>query len=317
MNGLNHDTPLFTIVTPVFNREDCLGRCIDSVLKQSFDSWEMIVVDDGSKDRSYGIAKQYSDADARIIALRHERNRGTNAARNLAVENAKGEYIIILDSDDYFVDDALGIIYREISKHPGYRQYMFQADDLIEYYKSNKRLALTDGVCRLSYSDWLSGEIGEDFIHVIESSIMKRYPFNEKTRILEGVNFMRFFRESENQLYIPQLITIRERGRADSVTPTALMTDVPAMERCYLANTQWLEWFAEDATARGCGSVVVGKKKLCALLALSLGKYDEFDRYSDSLPKSHRIVCGLLSALRAGSIIRNAILLKTKIKHRR
>lgn len=317
MRNQNHDTVLFTIITPVFNREDCLGRCIESVLKQSFDSWEMIVVDDGSKDRSYDIAKQYSDSDARILALKHEVNKGTNAARNLAIEKAKGKYIIILDSDDYFVDDALAIINSEIANHPEYRQYMFQADDLIEYYKSNKRLALTDGVCRLSYSDWLSGEIGEDFIHVIDSSIMKKYPFNEKTRILEGVNFMRFFRESEYQLYIPKLITIRERGRADSVTPTALMTDIPAIERCYLANTQWLEWFSRDATIRGCINVVRHKKKLCAILALSLGKYNEYDKYSDSLLKSQRIIFSLLSTLKAGCMIRNAILLKTKISHRR
>ena len=317
MSRLDNDTPFFTIVTPVFNREDCLGRCIESVLKQSFDSWEMIVVDDGSKDRSYGIAQRYSDVDARIIALRHEANKGTNAARNLAVEKAKGKYIIILDSDDYFVDDALAIINGEIARYPGYRQYMFQADDLIEYYKSNKRLVLIDGVCRLSYSDWLSGEIGEDFIHVIDSSIMKKYPFNEKTRILEGVNFMRFFRESEYQLYIPKLITIRERGRADSVTPTALMTDIPAMERCYLANTQWLEWFSRDAIIRGFINVVSRKKKLCAILALSLGKYNVYDKYSDSLPKSQRIIFRLLYTLRAGCIIRNAILLKTKISHRR
>lgn len=317
MNSLNHSFVRFSIVTPVFNREDCLGRCIESVLKQSFDSWEMIVVDDGSKDRSYEIAEHYSDVDKRIIALKHDRNKGTNAARNLAVENAKGKYIIILDSDDYFVDDALSVISCEIDSHPEYRQYMFQADDLIEYYKSNRRLSLTDGVCRLSYSDWLSGEIGEDFIHVIETSIMKKYPFNEKTRILEGVNFMRFFRESEYQLYIPKLITMRERGRADSVTPTALMTDTPAMERCYLANSQWLEWFSRDATVRGCVNVVSRKKKLCAILALSLGKYDEYNKYSDSLPKSYRTIFRLLSNLRAGSIIRNAILLKTKISHRK
>lgn len=317
MNNLKPNGVIFSIITPVFNREDCLGRCIESVLKQSFVSWEMIIVDDGSKDRSYEIADQYSRTDARIISLKHVSNKGTNAARNLAIENANGKYIIILDSDDYFVINALAIIGDVIAKYPEYRQYLFQADDLIDYYKSNKRLALKDGVCRLSYSDWLSGEIGEDFIHVIESSIMKKYPFNEKTRILEGVNFLRFFRESEYQLYIPQLITMRERGRADSVTPTALLTDTPAMERCYIANAQWLEWFSRDATISGYTDVVRRKKKLCAVLSLGLGKYDEYGIYSDSLPKSTRIICNVICALRLGGIIRSITLLKTKISHRR
>lgn len=87
-----------SIIIPVFNTQEYIERCIDSVLSQVEVDLECIVVDDCSTDRSVQIVQQYSDPRLRFIA--HERNRGQGAARNSGLEIARGEWILYLDSDD-------------------------------------------------------------------------------------------------------------------------------------------------------------------------------------------------------------------------
>lgn len=91
---------LFSIVIPVYNVEKYLSECLDSILNQTFHDYEVILVDDGSKDRSYDIAKEYAVRDHRIKLI-HKDNGGQSTARNVGTKNASGEYIIYIDSDDY------------------------------------------------------------------------------------------------------------------------------------------------------------------------------------------------------------------------
>lgn len=90
-----------SIIVPVYNTEEYLPRCLDSLVSQTYDNLEIIVVNDGSKDKSGEIAKQYAEADKRIKVLDIFPNGGVSAARNLGIENATGEYIAFVDSDDY------------------------------------------------------------------------------------------------------------------------------------------------------------------------------------------------------------------------
>ena len=88
-----------SIVIPVYNVEQYLRRCIDSVLRQSYTDYEMILVDDGSTDTSGQICDEYS-GDSRIHVI-HKANEGAGAARNTGIEIATGDYITFIDSDDY------------------------------------------------------------------------------------------------------------------------------------------------------------------------------------------------------------------------
>lgn len=92
--------PLISIIVPVYNAEKTLERCVDSVLQQSFTSYEAILVDDGSEDNSGAICDRYASADLRIRVV-HQRNKGVSAARNAGIEMARGEYLAFLDSDDW------------------------------------------------------------------------------------------------------------------------------------------------------------------------------------------------------------------------
>lgn len=90
---------LVSIITPVYNGEKYVSQTIESVISQSYPYWEMIIVDDGSKDRSAEIVKKYTAQDSRIKLL-SQTNAGSAAARNNGIRHAEGRYIALLDADD-------------------------------------------------------------------------------------------------------------------------------------------------------------------------------------------------------------------------
>ena len=92
--------PLISFIIPVYNVEKYLAQCIESVLVQSHDNIEIILVDDGSTDKSGEICDNFSKTDNRVRVI-HQENRGASAARNAGLGIAKGNYIAFIDSDDY------------------------------------------------------------------------------------------------------------------------------------------------------------------------------------------------------------------------
>lgn len=95
-----------SVVIPVYNVEDYLRRCVDSVLAQTLSDLEIILVDDGSPDQSPAICDEYAQADARIRVI-HKTNGGLASARNAGMRIAQGEYLFFLDSDDWLEPDGL------------------------------------------------------------------------------------------------------------------------------------------------------------------------------------------------------------------
>ena len=95
---------MYSVIIPIYNSEEYLARCIDSVLAQTAGDFELILVDDGSKDRSGDICKEYQEKDSRIKYIRKE-NAGVSAARNTGIEYATGAYIGFIDSDDEISPD--------------------------------------------------------------------------------------------------------------------------------------------------------------------------------------------------------------------
>ena len=100
-------TPLVSIIVPVYNAEKNIGRCIESVLSQTFKDFELILIDDGSKDNSGKICDEYAARDARIRVI-HKDNSGVSDTRNQGIMLAKGEYLQFIDSDDWITPDATG-----------------------------------------------------------------------------------------------------------------------------------------------------------------------------------------------------------------
>lgn len=98
---------LVSIVTPLYNSEKFIEETINSVLKQTYNNWEMLIVDDCSIDLGPSIVKKYSKKDSRIKYIRMEKNRGAALCRNKAIELAEGEFIAFLDSDDLWIEKKL------------------------------------------------------------------------------------------------------------------------------------------------------------------------------------------------------------------
>ena len=97
---------LVSVIIPVYNVEDYLDRCVASVVGQTFQNIEVILVDDGSTDGSAGICDHWSARDSRVKTL-HQINQGVSAARNAGLQAASGNWILQVDSDDYIAPDTV------------------------------------------------------------------------------------------------------------------------------------------------------------------------------------------------------------------
>lgn len=106
---------LISVIVPVYNVEKYLSECIDSVLSQTYDNYEIILVDDGSTDNSGKICDEYAEKHDKITVI-HKENSGPSKTRNVGLEISKGEYIYFLDSDDYLVSDAFDKLIKTAKK---------------------------------------------------------------------------------------------------------------------------------------------------------------------------------------------------------
>lgn len=235
----------YSIITPVYNREDCIDRCINSVIKQLCTNIQIehIIVDDGSYDRTPMIVQEYADNNPHINYIRLDKNKGTNAARNAAIQAASGDFCILLDSDDYFVDNAIKVINSVVENNLEYKYFMFAPDDKVDEYKAIP--ILDKKQITISFNDIVINNIFTDFIHVINTDIVKKYPFNEYIRIYEGVFFLRFYREAQKMLFSNIIVTIRERKRNDSVTKDFFQIDKKTIEKSMISLSLKIEWFKD------------------------------------------------------------------------
>ncbi len=100
------ERPLISIIMPVYGVENYVGRAIESIQAQTYDNWELLCVDDGTKDRSGTICEEYAFSDERITVF-HKENGGAPSARNFAMDKASGDYFYFMDSDDWAEPDML------------------------------------------------------------------------------------------------------------------------------------------------------------------------------------------------------------------
>lgn len=117
--------PIISIIVPVYNTEQYLNHCIDSILSQTFTDFELLLIDDGSTDKSGDICDEYARKDERIKVF-HKKNGGVSSARNMGLDYVQGEWITFVDADDWIVKDCLNLDYS-----------LFQEDLIIFSYYHN------------------------------------------------------------------------------------------------------------------------------------------------------------------------------------
>ena len=129
-------SPEVSVLVPVYNVEQYLAECLDSILEQPGVDLEVVCIDDCGTDNSIEILKEYQARDSRIRLVSHTENRGLSAARNTGIENAKGEYILLLDSDDLLKPDCLALQVAAIRRDQADMVY-FHSDLLWERFPGN------------------------------------------------------------------------------------------------------------------------------------------------------------------------------------
>lgn len=107
--------PLISIIIPVYNVKDFVGKCLDSIARQKYENLDIVIVDDGSTDGSGKIGDEFAALDKRMRVF-HKKNGGLSDARNFGIKKAKGEIIAFVDSDDLVSEDFVSVMYEEMTK---------------------------------------------------------------------------------------------------------------------------------------------------------------------------------------------------------
>lgn len=102
--------PIFSIICAVYNAQNTIKKCIDSILSQTVKDWELLLIDDGSTDDSSKICDEYASRDNRIKVI-HKKNEGVAATRQCGIDIAQGEYMIHVDPDDWIENNTLELMY--------------------------------------------------------------------------------------------------------------------------------------------------------------------------------------------------------------
>jgi glycosyltransferase involved in cell wall biosynthesis len=107
MLEMSNEKPAVSVIIPTYNRAHLIGRAIQSVLDQTYQDFEIIIVDDGSTDNTEVVLKKFQNKDERIRYIRHDKNKGGSTARNTGIKAARGRFIALLDSDDEWLPEKL------------------------------------------------------------------------------------------------------------------------------------------------------------------------------------------------------------------
>ena len=192
------ENELISIVIPIYNVENYLRQCLDSIVAQTYQNFECLLINDGSPDHSADICREYVSKDSRFRYFEKE-NGGVSSARNLGLEHSKGEYITFIDSDDWVDSDYLEVLYTTLLEEGAditvstYKQ--FNIKDNCFYFHIFQRgydkktftgQELIDNLQALSSFDHSYVSSSNK---LVKSSQLKTVRFNEKTTLGEDMEF--------------------------------------------------------------------------------------------------------------------------------
>ena len=188
---------MISVIVPVYNSEQYLSRCLKNVAQQTYMDFECIVIDDGSKDNSLFIAKEYESKDSRFRVF-HKENGGVSSARNYGIERARGEYLYFVDSDDELYDDALSVLISHISEDVdlvfgGYTR-CDNSGRMIDLIKEVKSFVATpkEAMDIIAYPKRYYLVLGMPWLNLFKKSLIMRnnLRYNEQYNIYEDLLFL-------------------------------------------------------------------------------------------------------------------------------
>ena len=133
-------TEKITVIVPVYNVENYLNKCLDSLINQTYKNLEIIVINDGSTDNSGTICQEYAQKDNRIVYIEKE-NGGLSDARNAGLDRMTGSYVTFVDSDDWIEQDYVEVLYNKLTEHQADvsvgNYYSYNEDEGMYYFHIN------------------------------------------------------------------------------------------------------------------------------------------------------------------------------------
>lgn len=196
---------LISIIVPVYNKAKAIDRCIQSVFAQSYTNWELLLVNDGSTDASGVICDKYAAQDSRIRVF-HKPNGGVSSARNMGLDNAKGEWITYIDADDYFEPSALDTLLTIALK---YNTDIATANFQIEY--QNKKTPVCNCNCehriKNNFRAWyFTSAIPGPGAALFKKSVFQALRFNESLCRYEDAQLLFDVLRKHTMAYSPQFV---------------------------------------------------------------------------------------------------------------
>lgn len=231
---------IYSIIVPVYNVELYIERCINSILKQTYNQFELILVDDGSTDQSKQICYDARQRDNRVKVMCQD-NKGASAARNKGIENAKGEYILFLDGDDFWLHDNIleqinqrmqkkksDVLIYNYAKVVDYKISFpyFEKEDMPVKYRGKASFQYIYDNDLWTSSAW-------------NKAINKRLFENDELRFIEGITAediewcARVLKKAESLDYI-NLVAVGYVQRIGSVTSNVTREKIRSLERSVL-----------------------------------------------------------------------------------
>lgn len=187
---------MISVVIPLFNKEEIVRQSLESVLTQDFQDFEVVVVDDGSTDQSATIVGQLADPRLRLIS---QPNGGPSKARNMGVQQARGEWILFLDADDELLPGAIAHFHRLTEEHPYYEMFCCSSYSVGEQGERREPFAFKEG--------WLKNPFAAHLLHyyaprtgdmLVSRRVALACPFSEELRRFEDVEcFFRMFKKTK------------------------------------------------------------------------------------------------------------------------
>jgi len=237
-----------SVVIPTFNRDWCIVRAIKSVLSQNYDNWQIILIDDGSIDRTKNILEPYLKSDTRIKYI-YKINGGVGSARNVGIEyiirnnnNLKNNYILFLDSDDELTENALTVIKESIKKNNNQEIFFFGSSsekDKKNYYMLKKNLMI--GFKELLSDKYTSGER----VAIVMARVFKHKEFRFKENICGG-EAMLWWEMAKKIciLCIDEVVVITHTGSKNSITRGELNNN--SVNNIYNISQEIIRLYSED-----------------------------------------------------------------------
>lgn len=178
-----------SVIVPIYNASEYLSRSIESILNQSYDNLEIILIDDASTDDSKDIIKKYALKDSRIRPIYSEVNQGVSRTRNMGLKSASGDYVMFIDSDDYIVKDMIKIMVDKSIKYnsdlvDSYHLIIYKNKTFLEHKPLKKDLVLgnKDNIDMITKSSYITGKL-------IDVNLLKGLYFDEDLRRYEDLVF--------------------------------------------------------------------------------------------------------------------------------